>query len=504
MSNILCGLDILEDSEIANQVAIIQVINSIKENAGIKEAGKKILKFASYFTSIFKDNESETEDYNLFINEKLSKLNTLNRNQLISEFKKSLCSILDINEDISDDMLCIKLINNVCDFFGINLDEMPLNKSKNICEKYYNFVNVRYYNSIYKLEDSFSKYNKVHKEIISTINRAFSIEKNLLITKDYIYNNGIKVVVSEVLAFIAFLLSVFSLDRIYPKISEFKVPYDKKFEEDFNELLLKIKNSNVYIMANNQKIISLKHDLRGLSLKIKRDEKRKNDCIENLRKLKLSKENLSKDIKKLQNELDEKEKDVNKFNELDENAQMDAKAEVFRLQKRINVFKNKLKNTNNEGLYAAKSLDNISSELASTNDKIKNTNDLLNEVEGNNETFIKTIEADKIKFQEISKKRVAIIRDRWTKTFKSFTINEKIYDSVKDLNSNELFKIEMALLEMSKMKDLSAISAGKIDKFYDYVTLNTSNREPIKIYFEISPFGSLTKIEKIEKSMIII
>lgn len=504
MSNILCGLDILEDSEIANQIAIIEVINNIKENTGIKEAGKKILKFASYFTSIFKDNEFETEDYNLFINEKLSKLNTLSRDQLVSEFKKSLCSILDINEDISEDKLCINLINNVCDFLGINLDEMPLNKSKNICEKYYNFINVRYHDSIYKLEDKFSKYTKIDKKIIATVNRGFSIEKNLLVTKDYIYNNGIKTVVSETLAFITFLLSVFSLDRIYPKINEFKVSYDKTFEEGFNDLLLKIKNSNAYTMANNQKIVSLKHDLRGLSSKIKRDEKRKNDCMENLSKLKLSKENLSKDIKKIQNELEKKEKNTDTFNELDENAQMEAKAEVFKLQKRIDMLKNKLKNINNEGLYAAKSLDNILSELNSTNDKIKSINTLLNEVEEKNKTFIKTIETDKIKFQEISKKRVDIIKDRWTKTFNSFTIKEEIYNSIKDFNSSELFKIEMALLEMSKMDDVSAISAGKIDKFYDYVILNTSKREPIKIYFEISPFGSLTKIEKIEKDMIII
>ncbi|NLK22779.1 MAG: hypothetical protein GX309_01980 [Clostridiales bacterium] len=202
--------------------------------------------------------------------------------------------------------------------------------------------------------------------------------------------------------------------------------------------------------------------------------------------------------------MEKKEKNTDTFNELDENAQMEAKAEVFKLQKRIDMLKNKLKNINNEGLYAAKSLDNILSELNSTNDKIKSINTLLNEVEEKNKTFIKTIETDKIKFQEISKKRVDIIKDRWTKTFNSFTIKEEIYNSIKDFNSSELFKIEMALLEMSKMDDVSAISAGKIDKFYDYVILNTSKREPIKIYFEISPFGSLTKIEKIEKDMIII
>lgn len=512
MSNILCGLDVLEDSEIISVIAIIEVIDNINKDLGIKKTKKKILEYASYLTSIFRDTDlkstSDEDTFKSLFNSKIEQLNNLNREELTEKFKHSLRNILSINNNISDDALCIKLINNTCTLFNINLDEMPLYKAKKIFDKYCEFAEKNYSNYIFEIDDLYGKYTTINKKIIDTLNRSFSIQKNLLFTKEYIESNGIETIVSEVLAFITFLLSSFSLDKIYPKLSEFKVTYDEEFENNFNELLIKVKNSHLYIMTNNQKIISLKHDLRGFSLKLNREEKRKNDCIDNLNKLKSSKQNLSAEIDSEEQQLAIKKNKakmkVEEISDLDEITKMNIDSDIFKLEKHINILKNKLKNINNEGIYGAKSLEHITSELNSTRNKMKDTDNLLKEMELKSKEFEESVKNDKINYEKKSRERLNMIKHRWTETFKEFAIKDEVYNSIKDFNSNELFKVEMAILEISKMEDVSAISVGKIDKFYDYVILNTSKREPIKIFFEISPFGSLVKIEKVQKELLII
>lgn len=512
MSNILCGLDILDDSEIINQIAIMQAIEKINENIGINKTRKKIFKFANYFVSIFKDSDSndlkEFSNIDLYIKDIILQFNKLDRNELIQIFKESLCNILSIDNTVSDDELCIKLINKSCELLKINLDEMPLYKAKKVYEKYNDFFKITYSDAIYRISDLYNKYKTINKNAIDLLNRGFSVERDLLLTDNYVISKGIETVISEVLLYITYLLSVFSMEKICISVNEVEKFYKEKSEKEFNELLLKVNNSQLHIMANNQKIISLKHDLRGFSLKITREEKKKSDCIENLNKLKLRKQDIAENIKNLEHELEIKKNNIalnsSEINDLDNDAKMNMDAEIFKLQNRINFLNNKLKNINNEGLYSAKSLENITSELKAANDKVNETNALLKEMELQSKIFIDSVDSDKTDFKNKSNERIKVIKHRWTEAFKEFTIKDEVYNSIKNFNSSELLKVEMAILEMSKMKDVSAISAGKIDKFYDYVILNTSKREPIKIFFEISPFGSLVKIEKIQKELVII
>lgn len=521
MPNIFDGLSECSKKDIILQIALLEISSlKIVSKPMINKATRGFAKVTKYISNfIIKDsvieysviNEEEVLEIESLIREKEAELKFLSKEELENRFFNIIKKKVGFEEAhrASKDVIAIKMINEAASVLNLHLKEMPSVKAGKVYDLFYDYIISRA--SSYGLnskneenKDFFENFLNLKEDNRNKVLNVLNIEKKVLSTTSYIASNGSKNIDREFLALIVWLLLIINNgDSFMPSLSEFKVEYDTELEVKYSKLVKKSNNGNFIINMNNKKILQLNASIKDSEIVIQKENKKKQDALNQIKALKDKIQDNCLGMKKKANEVEKVKEEyeiaIKSVDELDEENKMKIKKVLFDVQKQYDDVAAIVKGLKNQFEYNEKLIGRAELDVENKQKEIIKLKKNIKELTIENESIENTKEDIKKKVIDESKRRKEQLIKRWESTFINYLIDSSVYEQACLLDSKELIFVELALIEINKIEDKIALSMGIEDNIYNYVIINETNRDEIKIVYEILNANNALRIVSITK-----
>lgn len=205
--------------------------------------------------------------------------------------------------------------------------------------------------------------------------------------------------------------------------------------------------------------------------------------ISELSKLKLQ---LEKDLEIANKDVCLKEMELSKnFDELDQVKTMKYQKALFDSKQKEDELLTKMKTTTNSLIYQEKVFERTVIDIKKYDNEILDLQEKIKELQIENNSIENTKDDVLKKLAEEGKKRKARIIETWKHDFNNLIIDDNVYNRVVEFDNKELRYIELSLFELYNTNDILALKQGITNEKYNYMVVNSINRSPLKIIFEV-------------------
>lgn len=498
MSNIFEGLNKISDEVIIGQVALLELIKNNFSIPILDKANRNVHRLTRFFNNIILNNSKENDIENQKIYDLLEQLKKENKGLSRLELVNKLIELIKqkvgfTNTDSpSLDAISIKVIDEAAVLFGIPILELPSIKADKVCELTYDYI----VENTKKIQ--LEKHNRISKNLFNNTFRNFDessrdklvellkLEEKIMVLPSYRKLRTNSEIDKEMLAIIVYI-SVMSLGGSLLNQSEISPKNNVSDEEvKYNKLVRKNNNSAFIKAANSKKIISLESLVNEKKLKNEKEINKNADSkskISELSKLKLQ---LEKDLEIANKDVCLKEMELSKnFDELDQVKTMKYQKALFDSKQKEDELLTKMKTTTNSLIYQEKVFERTVIDIKKYDNEILDLQEKIKELQIENNSIENTKDDVLKKLAEEGKKRKARIIETWKHDFNNLIIDDNVYNRVVEFDNKELRYIELSLFELYNTNDILALKQGITNEKYNYMVVNSINRSPLKIIFEV-------------------